>query len=194
MAGKAIVISGTPGVGKTAVALKLAEVLGAKYLNLSDFVLSNELYMEYDSNTNSFIIDEQRLRNTLNELISKSDGYVVIDSHYGEVVSDELIYKLLVLRLDPRMLYKRLVDKGWIGRKLLDNLEAELVGVCTFNALAEHDKSKVCEVDVTGKDLNDVIAEVLGIINGEVICETKVDWLKDGDVVEDVVGIISSSN
>jgi len=123
LGGKAVVISGTPGVGKTSVALRISEVLGGKYLNLSDFVLSNNLYTQYDSETGSFVIDEGRLKKVLNDLIRTSEGYVVIDSHYGEIVDDELIFKIVDLTGDQRVLYKRLVSKGWSGRKLLDNLE-----------------------------------------------------------------------
>lgn len=191
---KVVVISGTPGVGKTSVALRIAEILGGKYFNLSEFVLSNNLFVGYDMNTDSFIIDEEKLRNALNDLIRRSEGYIIIDSHYGEIVDDDLLFKLIVLRLDPRVLHRRLISKGWGGRKLLDNLESELVGVCTFNALEEHDRSKVCEVDVTGKDLNEVVREVLEIINGDLVCEVKVDWLRDDDIVKEVLNVISFSD
>ncbi|MEM1982691.1 MAG: adenylate kinase family protein [Sulfolobales archaeon] len=191
---KVVVISGTPGVGKTSVALRIAEILGGKYFNLSEFVLSNNLFIGYDRNTDSFIIDEEKLRNALNDLIRRSEGYIIIDSHYGEIVDDDLLFKLIVLRLDPRVLHRRLISKGWGGRKLLDNLESELVGVCTFNALEEHDRSKVCEVDVTGKDLNEVVREVLEIINGDLVCEVKVDWLRDDDIVKEVLNVISFSD
>lgn len=192
MSGKAVVISGTPGVGKTSVALRISEVLGGKYLNLSDFVLSNRLYTQYDSDTGSFVIDERKLRKVLNDLIRTSEGYLVIDSHYGEIIDDEVIFKIVVLRLDPRVLYTRLVSKGWSGRKLLDNLESELIGVCTYNALREHDRSKVCEVDVTGKELSEVVDDVLKLINGMAKCEVGVDWLGNEEVVKEVLSIISS--
>ncbi|MEM4520050.1 MAG: adenylate kinase family protein [Sulfolobales archaeon] len=194
MGAKVVVISGTPGVGKTSVALRIAEILGGKYFNLSEFVLSNNLFVGYDRNTDSFIIDEEKLRNALNDLIRRSEGYIIIDSHYGEIVDDDLLFKLIVLRLDPRVLHRRLISKGWSGRKLLDNLESELVGVCTFNALEEHDRSKVCEVDVTGKDLNEVVREVLEIINGDLACEVKVDWLRDDDIVKEVLNVMSFSD
>ncbi len=187
-------ISGTPGVGKTSVALKLSEILGCKYLNLSNYVLDNKLFVSYDTETDSFIIDEERLKAALNDLIRSSGGCLVIDSHYGELVDDECLFKLIVLRLDPRALHARLVSKGWSGRKLVDNIESELMGVCTHNALREHDRSKVCEVDVTGKDLDEVVEEVLGLINGTVSCKVGVDWLVREDIVEDVLGIIARSD
>lgn len=46
--GKAIVISGTPGVGKTLVATRLASRLGLSYINLSDLVVRESLYIDVD--------------------------------------------------------------------------------------------------------------------------------------------------
>jgi len=134
-----VVISGTPGVGKTVVALKIAKLLEGIYLNLSEFVINNKLYIYYDEETSSYVIDEVKLKNALNEfIISNCSRFIVIDSHYGEVVDDRFINKIIVLRLNPKELYNRLVSRGWTGRKLRDNVEAELLGVSTMNALEEH--------------------------------------------------------
>ncbi len=194
MSAKVVVISGTPGVGKTSVALRLSEILNGRYLNLSEFVIDNKLYTYYDGETDSYVIDEEKLKTFLRGVIRSSEGYIVVDSHYGEIIDDELIFKIVILRLDPRVLYMRLVGKGWSGRKLLDNIESELIGVCTYNALNEHGRGKVCEVDITNKDLNDVINEVLGLINNTISCNVGINWLECEEVVREVLSITSYLN
>lgn len=187
MAPRTIVISGTPGVGKTSVALKLAEILKARYVNLTNFVISNKLYMYYDDGSSSYVIDEDALTRKLRELITRYDGYIIVDGHYGEIVDDDLLEKIIVLRLDPRELYKRLKKRGWSGRKLMDNVESELLGICTSNALELHGVDKVCEVDATTKTDDDIVREILLIINGEAECKVFIDWLSNEMIVDEII-------
>ena len=180
--GKAIVISGTPGVGKTKVSLKLASLLNAKYVNLSDFAIERKLYQYFDVEKSSYVIDEESLRREISNVIRSYEGYVIIDSHYGEIVSDDLIEKIFVLRLNPRELLKRLESKGWSKEKVKENVEAEILGICTQNALNEHPKEKVCEIDVTDKSVDDVVKEIISILRGEKSCEVGIDWLLSTDI------------
>jgi len=180
--GKAIVISGTPGVGKTKVSLKLASLLNAQYVNLSDFAIERKLYQYFDVEKSSYVIDEESLRREISNVIRSYEGYVIIDSHYGEIVSDNLIEKIFVLRLNPRELLKRLESKGWSKEKVKENVEAEILGICTQNALNEHPKEKVCEIDVTDKSVDDVVKEIISILRGEKSCEVGIDWLLSTDI------------
>jgi len=189
-----VVISGTPGVGKTVVALKIAKLLEGIYLNLSEFVINNKLYIYYDEETSSYVIDEVKLKNALNEfIISNCSRFIVIDSHYGEVVDDRFINKIIVLRLNPKELYNRLVSRGWTGRKLRDNVEAELLGVSTMNALEEHGVGRVCEVDTTGRDVDDVVNEIIKIVNGIRECEVRINWLEREDLINELLPLITQT-
>ena len=180
--GKAIVISGTPGVGKTRISLRLASLLNAKYVNLSDFAIERKLYQYFDVERSSYVIDEEGLRREISNVIKSYGGYVIIDSHYGEIVNDDLIEKIFVLRLNPRELLKRLENKGWSREKIKENVEAEILGICTQNALNEHPKDKVCEIDVTSKNVDDVVREIISILKGERSCEVGIDWLLSKDI------------
>jgi adenylate kinase len=189
-----VVISGTPGVGKTVVALRITKLLEGIYLNLSEFVINNKLYLYYDEETSSYVIDEVKLKNALDEfIISNCSRIIVIDSHYGEVVDDRFINKIIVLRLNPKELYNRLVSRGWTGRKLRDNVEAELLGVSTMNALEEHGVGRVCEVDTTGRDVDDVVDEIIKIINGVRECEVRINWLEKEDLINELLPLITQT-
>lgn len=190
---KAIAISGTPGVGKTEVALSLSRTLGATYVNLTEFVMSNKLYLYYDHGTSSYVINEELVKAKLREIIRSSQNPVVLDGHYSELVDDELVNKIVVLRLDPRVLYIRLKERGWTDRKIIDNVESELLGICTLNALELHSSNKVCEVDTTNKSVEEVIKEVFSIVKGELDCRIFVDWLNNEEVVLWVLNNLHSS-
>lgn len=175
MARKCIVISGCPGTGKTVVARKIAEALRLQYINLSELVLSEKLYKGYDVKRETYIVNLRRLNQKIREIIDVSNG-VVIDSHYGEVIPSKYVRKIIILRLHPAELKKRLIERGWRVEKIRENIEAELIGSCTLNALSKH-QGRVYEVNVTGKNIDEVVKEALNIINSRVKPRECIDWL-----------------
>ena len=62
--GPVIVITGTPGTGKTTTAQLLAQEspVPLKHINVGDFVKENNLYEEYDEEWQSYLPDEDRVR------------------------------------------------------------------------------------------------------------------------------------
>ncbi len=181
-AGRAIALSGTPGTGKSLIGRRVSRMLDMEVVELSDFVVENRLYVGYDDVRGSFVVDEGRLREHLERLIVEK-GRILVIGHYSEVVPDHLLDKVVVLRLNPAELYKRLTERGWPPEKIVENVEAELLGVCTSNALSEHPSEKVCEVDVSGKSIEEASREVADVIAGLKPCKTYVDWLSDESLV-----------
>ncbi len=157
------------------MALELASRLGVTYVNLSDLVIGEGLYIERDVVRDTYVVDEDRLVNRIVGLLKEGD--LIVDSHYGEIVPDYLVRFIFVLRLNPVSLYRKLVERGWGESKILENVEAEMLGVCTYNALSEHPVGKVCEVDVSGKETSDVVNEIVEVLNGLRECHVGVDWL-----------------
>jgi len=174
---KIIVISGTPGTGKTLVAKKLAEKLKACYINLSDMVINEKLYVEYDEVRKSYVIDEEKVKTRLRE-IAKSCDILIVDGHYGELAPRELVDKIIVLRTDPLELEKRLRKKGWSWEKIKENVAAEIIGVCTVNALEEHGEDKVYEIDTTNRSPEEIIEEIINeVLLGKAVPGPRIDWL-----------------
>ncbi len=184
---EAIVISGTPGTGKTSVAKQLSQRLGWTYVSLTEVATNEGFIKAEDKERGTLIIDEELLRKYLRELI-KSRKKLVVDSHYGEIIYDDLVKKIFVLRLNPRILLKRLRSRNYPNHKIKENLEAELVGTCTYNALSLH-PGKVCEIDTTGKKVVEVVQEILDVLNLRVECRVWVDWLS-AKIPEDVLKLV----
>lgn len=173
--GRVIVISGSPGVGKTTVAKALAERMKGYYLNLSELVLKEKLYMSRDEERDTLIIDEDKVKDRIVE-ISREHELVVIDSHYGEIVPPQLLEAIIILRLNPGILWRKLEERGWSRRKIVENVEAELLGVCTSNALSSYPEDKVLEIDVTGKNVEEVVGEILECLGSTKCRGLRVDW------------------
>ncbi len=121
------------------------------------------------------------MRKRLKELLSqcseeKEDGYIIVEGHYAEIVDDQDLEILIVLRTDPRGLLKRLCSRGWGKEKSIENSEAEYLGICLANALTEHPPEKICELDVTEKEPSIIAREILKILEGKIRCEHTIDW------------------
>ncbi|MBS7620602.1 adenylate kinase family protein [Candidatus Bathyarchaeota archaeon] len=176
-----ILITGTPCVGKTSVALLLAAKLNAIYVNLTEFATKNNLVIGADERrSGSLIVNEVRLRKVVSKLINEAgDKSVVIDGHYAaSVVPKKHVTHTFVLRRDPVELRGFMEKAGFSGIKLWENLASEILDVCLVDALNAYGREKVCEINATGKSVEDTVEDILAILNGSKKCRVGVvDWL-----------------
>lgn len=180
MSRRVILVTGTPCVGKTSVARLLASKLDALYVNLTELAVRENLISGKDEERDSIIVDENRMRHKIREIIEGCDqNDIVIDGHYAvSVVPKKFVTYVFVLRRDPVELRKFMEQCGFSGRKLWENLASEILDVCLVDALNVHGKEKVCELDVTGKSVEEVVSEILDILGGHKKCRVGiVDWL-----------------
>ena len=180
MSKRVVLVIGTPCAGKTSISRLLTSKLGAFYVNLTDLALSENLVLGKDEERTSVIVDENRMRHRIRAIIENCDkGDIVIDGHYAvRVVPDELTTCVFVLRRDPVELRKFMEDCNFSGRKLWENLASEILDVCLCEALSVCEKEKVCELDVSGRNVEEIVCEVLGVLNGSKECHVGVvDWL-----------------
>jgi len=180
MSRRVFLVTGTPCVGKTSVARLLASKLDALYVNLTELAVRENLISGKDEERDSIIVDENRMRHKIREIIGGCDqNDIVIDGHYAvSVVPKKFVTYVFVLRRDPVELRKFMEQCGFSGRKLWENLASEILDVCLVDALNVHGKEKVCELDVTGKSVEEVISEILDVLGGHKGCHVGVvDWL-----------------
>jgi adenylate kinase len=176
-----ILVTGTPCVGKTTVARLLASRLDALYVNLTDLAVHDNLVSGKDEERESIIVDENRMRRKIRETIEGCEqDDIVIDGHYAvSVVPKKFVTYVFVLRRDPVELQKFMEQHGFSGRKLWENLASEILDVCLVDAINAHGEGgKVCELDVTGKSVEEVVSGILAVLSGRRECHVGiVDWL-----------------
>lgn len=180
MAKQVILLSGTPCVGKTSVAHYLTPRLDALYVNLTDLATHENLVLGKDKERNTTIVDEAKMKRRINQIVTKSDKQnIIIDGHYAvNVVPPKLVTRVFILRRDPVELRKFMTNSGYSDRKLNENLASEILDVCLIDALNAVGATKVCELNITGKTVEETSEEILSLVDDPSKCVVGiVDWL-----------------
>jgi len=174
-----ILVTGTPCVGKTTLAIRLAERLDALYINLTNYAKKNSLILNEDIQRGTVIVAETKMRQALTDTINQSICSVVVDGHFAaSVVPGDLSTCVFVLRRNPVELRGYMQKEGFSNAKIYENLAAEILDVCLVEAIGAH-KGKVCEVDVTGKLVEQTLDECLLVICKEKECFYGfIDWIE----------------
>ncbi len=172
---------GTPCVGKTEVSKLLAKKLRALHVDLGKLVVDEKLSSGEDRERGTLIADRAKVAERVRQIIEEngSKKEIIIDSHYAtDVIDSETATKVFVLRRHPDELRKVMTERGWQEQKIRENLAAEVLDVCLFDAVKAVGTEKVCEIDVTSRTPEEVAREILQILSGKELCTNgNIDWL-----------------
>ena len=144
-----ILVTGTPGVGKTATASLIAEAVGLKHINVGELIKQHKCYDGHDDELDTNILDEDKLldlmENMLQECADENMG-VVADYHSCELFPERWFDLILVLRAKTDVLYDRLTERGYNDKKRSENMECEIMQVVLQEAKESYDTEIVHEV------------------------------------------------
>lgn len=163
----AVVITGTPGTGKTSVAEVVAEKLGAKLVSLNLIAAESGALSTKDYVRDTMLIKTGQLRKALNRLLKESEKDMVVEGHFGELVPKAHVRMAIVLRTNPLVLKDRLRKRGYPAEKVKENIEAELLDACLISAVEAFGEGVVREVDTTEMTPEDAAEQVLLAIDGK---------------------------
>ena len=138
-----LVITGSPGTGKTTIGKMLARRLKAGYVNEHDLALEKGIG-KYDHDNAELVVPLKDLRRETIALLSKNKD-IVLEGHMlceVRLPADAVI----VLCVHPEILEARLEAKGYKAEKLQDNVFCEGIDYCKKHALRKYGKGKVVEV------------------------------------------------
>jgi adenylate kinase len=176
---RVILITGTPCVGKTTTAKALAAKLGAEYINLTDFAKTHNLTLGEDTQRCTLIVDDEKINQKIKQTIDASDNQtIIIDGHYAAAVTpQDYVAQVFVLRRNPKELQQFMEKRGYTGTKMWENLQAEIIDVCLGEAVEVH-AGRVCELDATGKPVEEVVGEIIEVLEKRKTCIVgTIDWM-----------------
>ena len=111
-------VTGTPGVGKSTVSKILAEKYSV--IDIHSYAEEHGLFEEYDKEAGSYDVDVEKLNDSI--MAENLESTVFLDGHLSHFVDCDII---IVLRCNPHTLYKRLKDRGYDEKKILENVQAD---------------------------------------------------------------------
>ncbi|KAK9480366.1 AAA domain-containing protein [Lipomyces japonicus] len=121
-----IIITGTPGTGKSLHSQKLAELLPKHSLvSINKFIETHDLTDGYDEERQSKTVDEDKLVDLIEPQLEK--GGQIIDWHVCDIFPVNLIDLVVVLRTSTNRLFDRLKEREYGSIKLNDNMDAEIM-------------------------------------------------------------------
>ncbi|MCW4051816.1 MAG: adenylate kinase family protein [Candidatus Bathyarchaeota archaeon] len=176
---KALVIVGSPGVGKSSVSSLLATHLKGRYINVGDLVKREGFDRGLDKKRGTLIADVERVSKSIAKIIEEFEGYVIVEGHFAmDVVRAEDILFAFVLRRSPDELREVLKKRKYTKEKIAENVSAEILDVCLFDAVQAYPESRVHEIDVSGKKAEHVVSEITDVVQGHREPRRRiVDWL-----------------
>ena len=162
---RVILVTGTPGVGKSTVSSLLASRLGARHVDLGELVKRENLIIGVDEARGTLVVDTGKISKRLEKIIEDCERDIVIDGHYAvDVVPAKEVYLVLVLRRDPDELKKLMEARGFKEGELWENLAAEILDVCLWDSVKVCGLGKVCEINASGKEIGEVVEDMISAL------------------------------
>ena len=131
---KTIIISGTPGTGKSTLAKLISQKTDFKILDFKKILRENKLNENYDSKRKCYVVDTKKLNKTLIKIIKNSKNPLIIESHLSHFLPRKYVNLCIITKCDLIILKKRLVKRKYDSFKIKENLEAEIFNVCLDEA------------------------------------------------------------
>ena len=160
-----IIVSGTPGTGKTTLSKKLAKKLNYKYIDVKRIITKYKLKESYDKKRKTYVVDVEKLNKELIKIIKlasesekgleKSKTFLresenlIIDSHLSHYLPKKYIDLCIITKCDLKILEKRLKKKRYNKAKIRENLDCEIFDICLNEA--KEAKHKILVIDTCSK-------------------------------------------
>lgn len=169
---KAIIVTGTPGTGKTTLAKRLAKKLQFHNIEVNKIIRKYKISEGYDKKRKTKIIDVKKLNKALikeiknynikikynkikslktKKIVNIKKNGIIIDSHLSHYLPKRHVDLCIITKCNLKALEKRLKNKKYSKEKIRENMDAEIFDVCLNEA--KENKHKIMIVDTT-KSIN----------------------------------------
>eukprot|EP00218_Dolichomastix_sp_CCMP3274_P007771 CAMPEP_0170139490 /NCGR_PEP_ID=MMETSP0033_2-20121228/5693_1 /TAXON_ID=195969 /ORGANISM="Dolichomastix tenuilepis, Strain CCMP3274" /LENGTH=189 /DNA_ID=CAMNT_0010375609 /DNA_START=41 /DNA_END=610 /DNA_ORIENTATION=+ len=127
-----VLVTGTPGTGKSTLAAAVAAETGLKLVDVGARVRDGGLHEGWDEEFKAHIVDEDKVVDALEQEMSV--GGNVVDYHGCGFFPERWFDLVVVLQTENGVLYERLAARGYDEKKLRENIECEIFGVVAEEA------------------------------------------------------------
>lgn len=151
-----ILVTGTPGVGKTSFSMlltdKLNELLHSQgktsksfqNINIGKLINEKHLYKEWNKEFDVPEFDEDMVNDALEPFLK--EGGIILDFHSASFLPEEPIDLIVLLRCNNTILYDRLKARGYSEKKITENVECEIMNVTSDDVREFFANEKIIEL------------------------------------------------
>lgn len=152
-----IVVTGSPGAGKTSLAKALGRKLKCRVLNEKDFALEKGIG-KWDKKAEELVIPLHEFAVALNELLEKEKN-IIVEGHLLCELKLRADLAILV-KVEPEELEQRLRKRGYGEEKVQDNVFCEANDYCKKHLERNFPAEKMLEVQ-SGRNLKETLDKVI---------------------------------
>ncbi|KAJ2841092.1 factor activating pos9 [Coemansia erecta] len=122
-----VLITGTPGTGKTTTAEMVAAAAGLEKITVGDLVKHRKLHDGYNEEYDTYWLNEDKVVDEMESMMA--DGGMCVDFHTCGFFPERWFDLVVVLRTDTEMIFDRLEERGYKSNKIQENVECEIMQV-----------------------------------------------------------------
>jgi adenylate kinase len=172
-----IIVTGTPGVGKTSMAMLLVDRLNEslqelspnsrnsfQYVNVGKLISDKKLYTSWNEEYDVPEFDEEKI---VAELASTVEtGGCVLDFHSAYFFPEEWADLVVLLRCNNTVLFDRLSERGYSEKKIKENIECEIMEVTADDVKENFDPKVILElsnekIEDMEKNIESIISRIM---------------------------------
>ncbi|MFX0048009.1 MAG: adenylate kinase family protein [Candidatus Hermodarchaeota archaeon] len=181
-----LIISGTPGTGKTTISNKISRFIDAKVISLNELAISENLIEKYDAKRETSVINDKKLINFIIETIEynkkENPEFLIFESHFSDIVPEQYIDFVIILRCDPDELHNRLKRRGYKKEKVRENVQSEILGNCVNYFMNKPLNTPILEIDTSKMSIESITKTIVKILTKKIDLKDfyvgKIDWLE----------------
>ena len=167
-----ILITGTPGVGKTSFAgllqekLKELKGLDFKNINIGKLVNEKKLYKKWNKEFDVPEFDEDMVNDELEPYLN--EGGVILDFHSSSFIPEDAINLVVLLRCNNTDLYDRLFARGYNQKKITENIDCEIMEVTSEEVRTSYKEDIILELKSEKiEDMEDNLDKVISTLENK---------------------------
>jgi adenylate kinase len=104
-----LLVTGTPGTGKTSTCSLLASATGLRHINVGELVKEKSLHDGWDAELDCYIVNDDLLCDEMEDMMR--DGGNLVDYHNCDFFPERWFDYVAVLQTDNSVLYDRLTNR-----------------------------------------------------------------------------------
>ncbi|MCX6778387.1 MAG: AAA family ATPase [Candidatus Micrarchaeota archaeon] len=144
-----VVLTGTPGTGKTRIAEEISRRTDLPLIKINEFAKENKLLGKFDGDARE--VDIAKLGRLLRAEIKKMKmKNLVLEGHLACEIKIPA-KMVIVTRTRPGVLRRRLAARKYAKSKIDENLMVEMLDYCTIKAEKNYKRASIFEVETSGK-------------------------------------------